>query len=477
MAMPAAKIELIGKGRAASGGKKRLGYTGVRVNGVEYRRNDAVLMRSGDPKVPPYVGRLLQFRKIRGAITVKVAWYYRIGDTHVTRKPKYPNEVFESPTTDNNSVLTILRKAEVADHPVKGSLETGPFFCTRRYSPATGKFTPLPNIAKKPHAKNASAARGTAAAASRAKTAATPANKATAKKLKSNAAAPPKKSSTSSTSAAESTSQADSPVASEQPGSTAQKTSTETTTPAAQPPTKRQRAAADGDDASPGSPSTKLLRRGRLLTHGSSQIVTPTTVSRGPRIGPRYQATNIPLPSANRPFLSRAPGERNICVWAPDDASVSSAQVNEYLHTCREYSLVKRRLYAGQPVSVWADMVGPTPDQDLPELEAQRTRPRQVVFGTCLQVHKDVQPAEREKALRAECPVLPPTKQLLTLPVLIGSETVPRRVPLAAIVPESSDDIFLQYLLQERFDLALARRSSFRFVLLHRNLRARVCDP
>ncbi|XP_028036984.1 protein winged eye isoform X1 [Bombyx mandarina] len=80
----------------------------------------------------PYIGRVLALWQARGAMAVRVAWFYHPEETPLcTQTLQYPGGLFESPHTDENDVQTISHKCEVlplaqyqermGDDPVKYS--------------------------------------------------------------------------------------------------------------------------------------------------------------------------------------------------------------------------------------------------------------------------------------------------------------------------------------------------------------------
>ncbi|XP_032522082.2 protein winged eye isoform X1 [Danaus plexippus] len=61
----------------------------------------------------PYIGRIAALWQARGAMAVRVHWFYHPEETAGCRDLKYPGGLFESPHTDENDVQTISHKCEV----------------------------------------------------------------------------------------------------------------------------------------------------------------------------------------------------------------------------------------------------------------------------------------------------------------------------------------------------------------------------
>ncbi|XP_063825187.1 protein winged eye [Ostrinia nubilalis] len=91
----------------------------------------AVFLSTGRPD-RPYIGRLVALWEARGAMAVRVKWFYHPEETAPCTRPlHYPGGLFESPHTDENDVQTISHKCEVlplaqykermGDDPVKYS--------------------------------------------------------------------------------------------------------------------------------------------------------------------------------------------------------------------------------------------------------------------------------------------------------------------------------------------------------------------
>ncbi|XP_046959451.1 protein winged eye [Vanessa cardui] len=79
----------------------------------------------------PYIGRIAALWEARGAMAVRVHWFYHPEETAGCERLHYPGGLFESPHTDENDVQTISHKCEVlpleqykermSDDPVKYS--------------------------------------------------------------------------------------------------------------------------------------------------------------------------------------------------------------------------------------------------------------------------------------------------------------------------------------------------------------------
>ncbi|XP_037293606.1 uncharacterized protein LOC115451191 isoform X3 [Manduca sexta] len=73
----------------------------------------AVFLSTGRPD-RPYIGRIVALWEARGAMAVRVNWFYHPEETAPCRDTlKYPGGLFESPHTDENDVQTISHKCEV----------------------------------------------------------------------------------------------------------------------------------------------------------------------------------------------------------------------------------------------------------------------------------------------------------------------------------------------------------------------------
>ncbi|GBP83823.1 Protein winged eye [Eumeta japonica] len=73
----------------------------------------AVFLSTGRPD-RPYIGRIVALWQARGAMAVRVNWFYHPEET--TGAPGqllYPGGLFESPHMDENDVQTISHKCEV----------------------------------------------------------------------------------------------------------------------------------------------------------------------------------------------------------------------------------------------------------------------------------------------------------------------------------------------------------------------------
>ncbi|XP_026324893.1 protein winged eye isoform X3 [Hyposmocoma kahamanoa] len=91
----------------------------------------AVFLSTGRPD-RPYIGRIVALWEARGAMAVRVKWFYHPEETVPCQEQlQYPGGLFESPHTDENDVQTISHKCEVlplaqykermGDDPVKYS--------------------------------------------------------------------------------------------------------------------------------------------------------------------------------------------------------------------------------------------------------------------------------------------------------------------------------------------------------------------
>lgn len=139
METPVCEIEFIGAERKRGRLKT---FDGVRIQGVEFFKDDTVLLKS-DVNSFPYIGRIKHFRHSKGQIMVKIQWFYRISDTHLRTTRSFKNEIFESSSTDMNNVRTIMRHVNVSTTVLRGNKNWGPFFCNKKYDPKTQEFTPL----------------------------------------------------------------------------------------------------------------------------------------------------------------------------------------------------------------------------------------------------------------------------------------------------------------------------------------------
>ncbi|CAK1596583.1 unnamed protein product [Parnassius mnemosyne] len=108
----------------------------------------------------PYIGRLEALWQARGAMAVRVAWFYHPEETAGPRAPlRYPGGLFESPHTDENDVQTISHKCEVlplaqykermGDDPAKYSTvydNNDVYYLAGRYDPTQQTLTMEPDI-------------------------------------------------------------------------------------------------------------------------------------------------------------------------------------------------------------------------------------------------------------------------------------------------------------------------------------------
>ncbi|XP_072931633.1 uncharacterized protein wge isoform X2 [Epargyreus clarus] len=72
----------------------------------------AVFLSTGRPD-RPYIGRIVALWEARGAMAVRVEWFYHPEETIGCETLHYPGGLFESPHTDENDVQTISHKCEV----------------------------------------------------------------------------------------------------------------------------------------------------------------------------------------------------------------------------------------------------------------------------------------------------------------------------------------------------------------------------
>ncbi|XP_063362373.1 protein winged eye [Cydia amplana] len=72
----------------------------------------AVFLSTGRPD-RPYIGRIEALWEARGAMAVRVRWFYHPEETTGCQPLHYPGGLFESPHTDENDVQTISHKCEV----------------------------------------------------------------------------------------------------------------------------------------------------------------------------------------------------------------------------------------------------------------------------------------------------------------------------------------------------------------------------
>ncbi|XP_049869453.1 uncharacterized protein LOC126369198 isoform X2 [Pectinophora gossypiella] len=77
----------------------------------------AVFLSTGRPD-RPYIGRIVALWEARGAMAVRVKWFYHPEETVPCQEQlQYPGGLFESPHTDENDVQTISHKCEVLPLP------------------------------------------------------------------------------------------------------------------------------------------------------------------------------------------------------------------------------------------------------------------------------------------------------------------------------------------------------------------------
>ncbi|CAH2106036.1 unnamed protein product [Euphydryas editha] len=107
----------------------------------------------------PYIGRIAALWEARGAMAVRVHWFYHPEETAGCERLHYPGGLFESPHTDENDVQTISHKCEVlpleqykermSDDPVKYSTvydNNDVYYLAGHYDPTQQNLRMQPDI-------------------------------------------------------------------------------------------------------------------------------------------------------------------------------------------------------------------------------------------------------------------------------------------------------------------------------------------
>ena len=132
-----------------------------------------VLMRARSNELP-YIGLIQHaWEGSDGQKLVMTRWYLRqsdlkgFKDCHIHTQMA-PNELLLSHSTDINHTDSILRRIEIADHPVIGMHQMGPFFCRFIFDRSTKSVAPLKHDADgKPNFIGSSGQRDASASAAR----------------------------------------------------------------------------------------------------------------------------------------------------------------------------------------------------------------------------------------------------------------------------------------------------------------------
>ncbi|RVE49992.1 hypothetical protein evm_005345 [Chilo suppressalis] len=117
--------------RAARPRLRKLFYRAIQRGDETLRVGEAAVFLSTGRADRPYIGRIVALWEARGAMAVRVKWFYHPEETNGCHQLQYPGGLFESPHTDENDVQTISHKCEVlplaqykermGDDPVKYS--------------------------------------------------------------------------------------------------------------------------------------------------------------------------------------------------------------------------------------------------------------------------------------------------------------------------------------------------------------------
>ncbi|CAH0750646.1 unnamed protein product [Diatraea saccharalis] len=104
--------------RAARPRLRKLFYRAIQRGDETLHVGDAAVFLSTGRPDRPYIGRIVALWEARGAMAVRVKWFYHPEETTgCPDKLHYPGGLFESPHTDENDVQTISHKCEVLPLP------------------------------------------------------------------------------------------------------------------------------------------------------------------------------------------------------------------------------------------------------------------------------------------------------------------------------------------------------------------------
>ncbi|XP_068632200.1 protein winged eye isoform X2 [Battus philenor] len=154
--------------RTARPRHRKLFYRAIQRGEETLHVGEAAVFLSTGRADRPYIGRIVALWEARGAMAVRVEWFYHPEETVGCRGPlHYPGGLFESPHTDENDVQTISHKCEVlplaqykermGDDPAKYSTvydNNDVYYLAGRYDPTQQSLTMEPDIpfANKPTA-------------------------------------------------------------------------------------------------------------------------------------------------------------------------------------------------------------------------------------------------------------------------------------------------------------------------------------
>ncbi|KAI5652153.1 BAH domain-containing protein [Phthorimaea operculella] len=94
--------------------QKKLFYKSIQRGEETLHVGDAAVFLSTGRPDRPYIGRIVALWEARGAMAVRVKWFYHPEETTPFQEQlQYPGGLFESPHTDENDVQTISHKCEV----------------------------------------------------------------------------------------------------------------------------------------------------------------------------------------------------------------------------------------------------------------------------------------------------------------------------------------------------------------------------
>nr|XP_034830911.1 protein winged eye [Maniola hyperantus] len=145
--------------RTAKPRLRKLFYRAIQRGEEVLHVGDAAVFLSTGRADRPYIGRIAALWEARGAMAVRVHWFYHPEETAGCEKLHYPGGLFESPHTDENDVQTISHKCEVlplqqykermGDDPVKYSTvydNNDVYYLAGHYDPTPQSLRMEPDI-------------------------------------------------------------------------------------------------------------------------------------------------------------------------------------------------------------------------------------------------------------------------------------------------------------------------------------------
>ncbi|XP_013172163.1 PREDICTED: protein winged eye isoform X3 [Papilio xuthus] len=143
--------------RTARPRHRKLFYRAIQRGEETLHVGEAAVFLSTGRADRPYIGRIVALWEARGAMAVRVEWFYHPEETVGCRGPlKYPGGLFESPHTDENDVQTISHKCEVvplAEYQARMAAEARSaddnndlYYLAGRYEPTQRALSMQPDV-------------------------------------------------------------------------------------------------------------------------------------------------------------------------------------------------------------------------------------------------------------------------------------------------------------------------------------------